>query len=186
MPGAVLGGAPSVALRGPVDLHPPSRGRPAHVVVLHSAASVSIGDAASLVGITPRAIRHHHEIGLLPEPERGSDDRRRCGSDEMIRLLWIRTMTDAGIALDDTHDASAATAGAGTGACSDNDVTGVLGRLATAFVGREAGLQRQRTAVQRMRTRGSVQLEVLEVALGRGEEGPPACDEVEIFPLSIT
>ncbi|WP_207223634.1 MerR family transcriptional regulator [Pseudonocardia sediminis] len=35
--------------------------------------------AASFVGTTPRAIRHHHEIGLLPEPERGGDDRRRYG-----------------------------------------------------------------------------------------------------------
>lgn len=43
------------------------------------------------------------EIGLLPEPERGDDDRLRYGYGEgdMIRLLWIRTMADAGIALDD-------------------------------------------------------------------------------------
>ncbi|MET0990624.1 MAG: MerR family transcriptional regulator [Glaciihabitans sp.] len=60
---------------------------------------VKIGDAASFVGTTPRAIRHYHEIGLLPEPERGSDDRRRYGYEEMIRLLWIRKMADAGVEL---------------------------------------------------------------------------------------
>lgn len=66
---------------------------------------VTIGGAAAFVGITPRAIRHYHQIGLLPEPERGSDGRRRYGYDEMIRLLWIRRMADAGIALDDIRDA---------------------------------------------------------------------------------
>ena len=35
---------------------------------------VKIGDAAAFVGITPRTIRHYHEIGLLPEPERGGED----------------------------------------------------------------------------------------------------------------
>jgi hypothetical protein len=27
-----------------------------------------IGELAGLVGITTRAVRHHHRIGLLPEP----------------------------------------------------------------------------------------------------------------------
>ncbi|MDO9398337.1 MAG: MerR family transcriptional regulator [Herbiconiux sp.] len=76
---------------------------------------VTIGGAAAFVGTTPRAIRHYHQIGLLPEPERGSDDRRRYGYDEMIRLLWIRRMADAGIALDDIRDAFADAAGAGNG-----------------------------------------------------------------------
>ncbi|MFI8566460.1 MerR family DNA-binding transcriptional regulator [Rhodococcus sp. NPDC078407] len=40
---------------------------------------VTIGGAAAFLGTTPRAIRHYHQIGLLPEPERGSDDRRRYG-----------------------------------------------------------------------------------------------------------
>lgn len=114
---------------------------------------VKIGDAASFVGTTPRAIRHYHEIGLLPEPERGGDGRRRYGYDEMIRLLWIRKMADAGIALDDMRDAFADAAVAG--ADSDHDVAVVLERLERTLVAKEAELERQRTAVQRMRTRGS-------------------------------
>ncbi|MEP7764266.1 MerR family transcriptional regulator [Sanguibacter sp. 25GB23B1] len=114
---------------------------------------VKIGDAASFVGTTPRAIRHYHEIGLLPEPERGSDDRRRYGYDEMIRLLWIRKMADAGIALDVIRDAFADVAPAG--ADSDHGVAGILERLERTLVAQEAELQRQRAAVQRMRTRGS-------------------------------
>lgn len=114
---------------------------------------VKIGDAASFVGTTPRAIRHYHEIGLLPEPERGSDDRRRYGYEEMIQLLWIRKMADAGIALDDIRDAFGDVAPAGPD--SDHGVAGILESLEGTLVAQEAELARQRTAVQRMRTRGS-------------------------------
>ncbi|MBM6590700.1 MerR family transcriptional regulator [Brevibacterium sp. RIT 803] len=114
---------------------------------------VKIGDAASFVGTTPRAIRHYHEIGLLPEPERGSDDRRRYGYDEMIQLLWIRKMTEAGIALDDIRDAFVDAAPDGPD--SDHGVAGILERLESTLVAQEAELARQRSAVQRMRTRGS-------------------------------
>ncbi|KOU13216.1 MerR family transcriptional regulator [Streptomyces sp. WM6368] len=114
---------------------------------------VRIGDAAAFVGTTPRAIRHYHEIGLLPEPERGSDDRRRYGYEDMVRLLWIRRTADAGIALDDIRDAFADTASAG--ADSDHGIAGILERLEESLVAQEAELRRQRTAVQRMRTEGS-------------------------------
>lgn len=124
---------------------------------------VKIGDAAAFVGTTPRAIRHYHEIGLLPEPERGGDDRRRYGYEDMIRLLWIRKMADAGIALDDIRDAFADTASAGggpaaaasAGADGDHGIAGILERLEETLVAQEAELRRQRTAVQRMRTEGS-------------------------------
>ncbi len=62
-------------------------------------------------------------------------------------------MADAGIALDDIRDAFADTAPAG--ADSDHDVADILERLERALLAREAELQRQRTAVQRMRTEGS-------------------------------
>ncbi|CAM5616766.1 MerR family transcriptional regulator [Streptomyces avidinii] len=114
---------------------------------------VRIGDAAAFVGTTPRAIRHYHEIGLLPEPERGGDDRRRYGYEDMIRLLWIRKTADAGIALDDIRDAFADTASAG--ADSDHGIAGILERLEETLVAQEGELRRQRTAVQRMRTEGS-------------------------------
>ncbi|MFD4737892.1 MerR family transcriptional regulator [Streptomyces virginiae] len=114
---------------------------------------VRIGDAAAFVGTTPRAIRHYHEIGLLPEPERGGDGRRRYGYEDMIRLLWIRKTADAGIALDDIRDAFADTASAGSD--SDHDIAGVLERLEETLAAQEAELRRQRTAVRRMRTEGS-------------------------------
>ncbi|MFI2489743.1 MerR family transcriptional regulator [Promicromonospora kroppenstedtii] len=112
---------------------------------------VKIGDAAAFAGTTPRAIRHYHEMGLLPEPERGGDDRRRYGYEDMIRLLWIRRMADAGISLDDIRDAFGSTP-AGP---DDDGIAAVLERLDETLVAQEAELRRQRAAVQRMRTQGS-------------------------------
>ncbi len=114
---------------------------------------IKIGDAASFVGTTQRAIRHYHEIGLLPEPERGTDDRRLYGYDEIIQLLWIRKMADAGISLADirvafSHEAS-------EGADTDDHITSILERLEQTLAHQEAETRRQRTAVRRMRTLGS-------------------------------
>ncbi|SCE96102.1 DNA-binding transcriptional regulator, MerR family [Micromonospora echinospora] len=106
---------------------------------------VKIGDAAVFVGTTPRAIRHYHQIGLLPEPERGVDGRRRYGYDDMIRLLWIRKMAEAGISLDDMRAAFEET----------RDIGEVLGRLEETLAAQEAGIKRQRAAIQRLQAVGS-------------------------------
>ncbi|WP_406011720.1 MerR family transcriptional regulator [Streptomyces sp. NBC_00984] len=120
---------------------------------------VKIGDVAALAGTTPRAIRHYHDMGLIPEPERGGDGRRRYGLQDVVRLLWIRRMADAGIALDDIRDAFTATppeAETGGGECpTDGDITAALARLEEALATKEAELARQRGRVQRMRTEGS-------------------------------
>ncbi|MFD4591421.1 MerR family transcriptional regulator [Streptomyces rubiginosohelvolus] len=113
---------------------------------------VRIGDAAAFAGCTPRAIRHYHEIGLLPEPERGGDDRRRYGYEDMIRLLWIRRMADAGIALEDIREAFAEDP---VDAHGGDGIEAVLERVEEALAAQEAELRRQRTAVQRMRVEGS-------------------------------
>lgn len=110
---------------------------------------VKIGDAAAFAGSTPRAIRHYHAIGLLPEPERGADGRRRYGYEDMIRLLWIRRMADAGIALDSMREAFT------TGADGGDGIAGILERLEETLAEREATLRRQRDAVRRMRAEGS-------------------------------
>ncbi|WP_233091967.1 hypothetical protein [Arthrobacter sp. MSA 4-2] len=55
----------------------------------------------------------------------------------------------------DARIASLRKAPAPAGAETDHDVAGTMDRLERTLVAREAELQRQRTAVQRMRTRGS-------------------------------
>ncbi|WP_410663919.1 MerR family transcriptional regulator [Amycolatopsis sp. lyj-84] len=106
---------------------------------------VKIGDAAAFAGTTPRAIRHYHQIGLLREPERGGDGRRRYGYDDMIRLLWIRKMAEAGIKLDDMRAAFDET----------RDIEENLDLLDETLAAQEANIRRQRAAVQRLRAVGS-------------------------------
>ena len=131
---------------------------------------VLIGDAAAFVGTTPRAIRHYHQVGLLPERERGGDGRRRYGYAEIIRLLWIRRMADAGIALDDIRDAFTDTAPVGAG--DEDEVADVLARLDHTLAAQEAELRRKRASVQRMRTLGSRLGLLDDIVSGRLEAAP--------------
>lgn len=132
---------------------------------------VKIGDAAAFAGITPRAIRHYHEIGLLPEPERGGDGRRRYGYDDMTRLLWIRKMADAGISLDDMRAAF----GAARDEARDEapDIESVLSRLEETLAAQEAAIKRRRVAVQRLQAVGSPLGLLSELVTDRLRHLPP-------------
>ncbi|MEU5741211.1 MerR family transcriptional regulator [Streptomyces tendae] len=124
---------------------------------------VKIGDAAAFAGTTPRAIRHYHAIGLLPEPERGADDRRRYGYDDMIRLLWIRKMADVGIALEDIRT----TFEPGT------DIEQSLARLEESLADRAAVVERQRAAVRNWRESGDPLGLLSPLVTGRVRHLPP-------------
>ncbi|MFI7234568.1 MerR family transcriptional regulator [Streptomyces cyaneofuscatus] len=147
---------------------------------------VKIGDAAAFAGTTPRAIRHYHGIGLLPEPERGGDGRRRYGHQDMIRLLWVRKMADAGIALDDIRDALTAD----TGSAGDDGGDGIaltLERLKNSLAAQETVLHRQRTSVQRMRAEGSRMGLLSDVVTDRFKSLPEgSLRQVELDTLLVT
>nr|WP_244248267.1 MerR family transcriptional regulator [Rathayibacter sp. VKM Ac-2801] len=135
---------------------------------------MQIGDAAAFAGVTPRAIRHYHRLGLLAERERGGDGRRRYGYDDIIRLLWIRRLADAGVALEDIRDAFAvgAPGSAEKRADREDEVAGVLARLDEALAAQEAELQRKRASVRRMRALGG-RLGLLDDIVSRRLEGAP-------------
>ncbi|RCV52897.1 MerR family transcriptional regulator [Marinitenerispora sediminis] len=124
---------------------------------------VNIGDAAAFTGTTPRAIRHYHDIGLLAEPQRGADNRRRYGYDDMIRLLWIRTMADAGVPLDDIRTALAGA----------SDIEQSLARLEESLTAKAAAIERQRTAVRRLRESGTPLGLLSPLVAGRLRQVPP-------------
>jgi DNA-binding transcriptional MerR regulator len=60
---------------------------------------LTIGQLASYAGATRRAVRHYHQVGLLPEPERDSSGYRKYDAAAVVRLIRIRTLAEAGVPL---------------------------------------------------------------------------------------
>src|SRR4051794_20612494 len=60
---------------------------------------LTISQLATYAGVTVRAVRHYHKIGLLPEPARDRSGYRSYDSAAVVRLIRIRTLTDAGVPL---------------------------------------------------------------------------------------
>jgi DNA-binding transcriptional MerR regulator len=60
---------------------------------------LTIGQLAAYAGVTIRAVRHYHQIGLLPEPERDASGYRAYDAEDVVRLIRIRTLAEAGVPL---------------------------------------------------------------------------------------
>jgi DNA-binding transcriptional MerR regulator len=60
---------------------------------------LTIGQLAASAGVTVRAVRHYHQIGLLPEPDRDASGYRRYGATAVVSLIKIRTLASAGVPL---------------------------------------------------------------------------------------
>ncbi|MEV4641645.1 MerR family transcriptional regulator [Actinoplanes sp. NPDC049548] len=60
---------------------------------------LTIGQLAAYAGVTVRAVRHYHQVGLLPEPERDASGYRRYGATAVVLLIKIRTLANAGVPL---------------------------------------------------------------------------------------
>ncbi|WP_129786871.1 MerR family transcriptional regulator [Promicromonospora panici] len=60
---------------------------------------LTISQVASYAGVTVRAVRHYHQIGLLPEPERDRSGYRSYDAAALVRLIRIHTLADAGVPL---------------------------------------------------------------------------------------
>ncbi|MGW1342689.1 MerR family transcriptional regulator [Kribbella sp. NPDC002412] len=60
---------------------------------------LTISQLAAYAGVTVRAIRHYHQIGLLPEPERDQSGYRTYNAAAVVRLIRIHTLADAGVPL---------------------------------------------------------------------------------------
>jgi len=60
---------------------------------------LTIGQLAAYAGVTARAVRHYHQIGLLPEPKRDASGYRRYDAKAVVSLIKIRTLANAGVPL---------------------------------------------------------------------------------------
>ena len=60
---------------------------------------ITIGQLASYVGVSVKTIRVYHDKGLLPEPGRDASGYRRYGAQDVVALIKIRTLAEAGVPL---------------------------------------------------------------------------------------
>lgn len=60
---------------------------------------LTISQLAAHAGVTVRAVRHYHQIGLLPEPERDHSGYRTYDAAAVVLLIRIQVLTDAGVPL---------------------------------------------------------------------------------------
>lgn len=60
---------------------------------------LTIGQLAAYAGVTIRAVRHYHQVGLLPEPDRDASGYRVYDATTVVRLIRIRTLAAAGVPL---------------------------------------------------------------------------------------
>ena len=59
----------------------------------------STRELAELAGTSLRSVRHYHDVGLLPEPERRSNGYKQYGVTHLMRLLRIKRLVDLGFSL---------------------------------------------------------------------------------------
>ncbi|MEO3973193.1 MerR family transcriptional regulator [Streptomyces sp. CAU 1734] len=97
-----------------------------------------IGEVAALAGVTPRTVRHYHQLALLPEPGRLANGYRDYRLGHAVALTRIRRLAELGVGLAEVRDVLADDAG--------RELAEVLEEL-------DADLARQEAAIGRRRAR---------------------------------
>lgn len=118
-----------------------------------------IGKLAELVGISTRAVRHYHRVGLLPEPARRANGYREYSLRDAVELARIRRLVEVGLSLAEVADVLAGDA--------DRDLTEILRELDADLAGQEADLRRRRDRLAQL--------------LAQAEAGMPA-DQAPVSP----
>ncbi|MER5440584.1 MerR family transcriptional regulator [Streptomyces sp. NPDC002790] len=149
-----------------------------------------IGELARIVGVTTRAIRHYHHLGLLPEPERLGNGYREYGLRHAIELARIRRLTELGLGLPEVRDVLAEDAG--------RDLVEVLAELDADLARQEAAIHERRERLRgllteaergRLPTEGPVSPELAAFFNELGDvdvESPMAAKDREVLALIDT
>lgn len=70
-----------------------------------------IGELAAAVGVTPRTVRHYHQVGLLPEPARTASGYRDYTLRDLVLLSHTRRLVELGLSLDEARQTLAGDTG---------------------------------------------------------------------------
>ncbi|MFG2889372.1 MerR family transcriptional regulator [Streptomyces sp. NPDC048248] len=125
-----------------------------------------IGELAALAGVSTRAVRHYHQVGLLPEPVRRANGYRDYGLRDAVALARVRRLTELGLGLEEVRDVLADDAG--------RELRDVLVEL-------DADLARQEEAIRTRRSRLAALLRRAEEHGGLPDEGPVSEQLAELF-----
>ncbi|MFI1052224.1 MerR family transcriptional regulator [Streptomyces griseoruber] len=126
-----------------------------------------IGELAEAVGVTTRAVRHYHQLGLLPEPERLANGYRDYTLRHAVVLARIRRLTELGLGLAEIRDVLAEDAAAHD---TGKELVEVLTEL-------DQDLARQEAAIRERRARLRVLLEAEHLPA----EGPVSPELAALF-----
>lgn len=103
-------------------------------------------ELARAAGVTVRTVRHYHQLGVLPEPDRSANGYRAYGVRHLARLLRIRQLSLLGIPLEDVP----AILGRDPEVSTDDVATKMVADLDA----RIAVLIRQRDSIARLHAQG--------------------------------
>ena len=103
-------------------------------------------ELARAAGVTVRTVRHYHQVGVLPEPDRSANGYRAYGVRDLARLLRIRQLSLLGIPLEDVPSILD----------RDPEVSSddVAAKIVADLDARISVLTRQRDSIARLRTEG--------------------------------
>ncbi|ARF55055.1 MerR family transcriptional regulator [Streptomyces gilvosporeus] len=125
-----------------------------------------IGELADLVGVSTRAIRHYHHLGLLPEPERRPNGYREYGLRDAVALARLRRLAELGLGLEEVGDVLADDSG--------RELHEVLTEL-------DADLARQEEEIRARRARLAALRRQAEEHGGLPTEGPVSDELAALF-----
>ncbi|WP_369388857.1 MerR family transcriptional regulator [Streptomyces sp. CG1] len=144
-----------------------------------------IGELAAAVGVTTRTVRHYHQLGLLPEPERRPNGYRHYTLRHAVVLARIRRLTELGLGLAEVRDVLAKDAG--------KDLVEVLTELDEDLARQEAEIRERRQRLRELLTTGELPADgplspELADLLGAlpGSDSPMAAKDREILALIDT
>jgi DNA-binding transcriptional MerR regulator len=101
-----------------------------------------IGELADFVGISTRAIRHYHRVGLLPEPARRANGYREYSLRDAVALARVRRLTELGLSLNEVGDVLAGD--------TDRNLAEILRELDTDLASQEEDIHRRRARLAQL------------------------------------
>ncbi|MEV6568690.1 MerR family transcriptional regulator [Streptomyces kronopolitis] len=125
-----------------------------------------IGEIAGLVGVSTRAVRHYHHLGLLPEPARRANGYREYGLPDAVALARLRRLVELGLGLEEVRDVLADDSG--------RELAEVLAEL-------DADLARQEEEIRSRRVRLAALRRQAEEHGGLPAEGPVSDELAAVF-----